>query len=184
MRVSSRHECTDSTAPAIVAQPLSQSLGLAQALQQRLDVPKLGQHRPQLETSVESLLQHGLALRQRLNDPQRLLEPGPGVLKRPTSYRLQAGLSEVGYRSVSQSAALGVMGKPLDLLAQTIPVEHLDRVDDPRVQGAPPLLQQAAVGDLVRERMCKRVRENRQRPGLEQKLGGLEAVESTTKCCI
>ena len=45
------------------------------------------------------------------------------------------------------------MGEPLDLLAEAILVERLDRLDDPRVKLAPALLQQSAVRDLVRERV-------------------------------
>jgi hypothetical protein len=45
------------------------------------------------------------------------------------------------------------MGEPLDLSIETIPVERLDRLNDPRVELAAPLLQQPAVRDLVRERV-------------------------------
>ena len=37
------------------------------------------------------------------------------------------------------------MGEPLDLLAEAIAVERLDRVDDARVKLAAPLLQQPAI---------------------------------------
>ena len=42
-----------------------------------------------------------------------------------------------------------MVGEPLDVLGQPVGIEPLDGLDDPRVQGAPPLLEQAAVGDLV-----------------------------------
>ncbi len=44
------------------------------------------------------------------------------------------------------------MGEPLDLSAETIPVERFDRHDDPRVKLAATLVEQAAVRDLVSER--------------------------------
>ena len=56
------------------------------------------------------------------------------------------------------------MGEPLDLLAEAIPVERLDRLDDPRVQRAPALLEQAAVGHLVGERVLEGVLEIREEP--------------------
>jgi len=42
------------------------------------------------EADLEGLLQRGLALRQRLEDTQRLLEPRPGVLERRLRGRLEA----------------------------------------------------------------------------------------------
>ena len=43
------------------------------------------------------------------------------------------------------------MGEPLDLSGKAIPVEHLDRLDGPRVKLAGTLLQEAAVRDLARQ---------------------------------
>ena len=69
------------------------------------------------------------------------------------------------------------MGEPLDLLAEAVSVERLDRLDDPRVERAAPLLQQAAVGDLVRERVLEGVLEIREQPRLVEELGRLELGE-------
>ena len=69
-----RHESADPAAPAIVVQPLGESLGLAQTLQHLPASAELAQHRTQLETELEALLQRGPALRQRLEEMQRLLE--------------------------------------------------------------------------------------------------------------
>src|SRR5258708_6551881 len=65
--------------------------------------------------------------------------------------------------------------------AETISVERLDRVNEPRVQRPAPLLQQAAVRDLMRERMLERVLEIRKQPGLVEELGGLQAIEPATE---
>src|SRR2546428_365072 len=81
-RVDVRRERVAPPPPALVLQPLGERLRLAQALQHPMDLTELVQDRPQVEADVERLLQAGLALRQRLEDAQRLLEPGPGVLKR------------------------------------------------------------------------------------------------------
>ncbi len=69
------------------------------------------------------------------------------------------------------------MGEPLGVLAEPVPVERLDRRDDPRVELPPALLQQPAVGDLVRERVLERVLEIRIEPGLVDELGRLQPVE-------
>ena len=60
-------------------------------------------------------------------------------------------------------------------------MERLDRVDDPRVKLAATLLQQAAVRDLVRERVLEGVLEIRKEPGLVEELGGLQVVEPATE---
>src|SRR5882672_10879292 len=73
------------------------------------------------------------------------------------------------------------MGEPLDLLAEAIPVEGLDRLDDSRVQLAATLLQQTAVRDLVRERVLEGVFEIRRQSRLVNELGGLQVVQSATQ---
>src|SRR4029453_3070169 len=99
----------------------------------------------------EGLLQRGRALRQHLEGTERLFEPGPGVLGRRPRGRLEPGLPEIVHRLLPQLTLASVMGKPLGVLAETIPVERLDRINNSRVKLAPALLQQATVGDLVRQ---------------------------------
>ena len=43
------------------------------------------------------------------------------------------------------------MREQLHLLAEPVPVELLDRRNDPRVERAAPVVQERAVGDLVRQ---------------------------------
>ena len=50
-----------------------------------------------------------------------------------------------------------------------------------RVEGAPPVLEQAAVGDLVGQRVLEGVLEVRDEPGLVQELGGLQGREPTSQ---
>jgi hypothetical protein len=121
--VNVRHERADSAASAVVVQPLGESLGLAQALQGLPDFRELGQHRSQLEADVEGQLQCRLALRQRLEGAERLLEPGPGVRERRPSGRLESGLPKVVHRLLPQLAPQGMMGEPLDLPAEAIGVK-------------------------------------------------------------
>ena len=103
-RVDVRHERADPASAAVVVQPLGESLGLAQALQRPPDFTELVQHRPQLEADLEGLLQRGLALRQRIEDAERLLEPDPGVRERRPRGRLESGLPEIVHRLLPQLA--------------------------------------------------------------------------------
>ena len=136
------------------------------------------QHRPELEADLEALLQRGRALRERREDPQRLLEPDPGRRERRPRGRLEAGLAEIGHRLLVQFAPEGVKGQPLDLLPEAIAVERLDRVDDSRVKAPSPLLQQAPVRDVVGERVLEGVLAIRIESGLIEELGGLQSDES------
>src|SRR5688572_21726976 len=102
-----------------------------------------------------------MALRQRGEDAQRLLEPRPGVPERRARGRLDAGLPEVVHCLLSKLSPTGVMGEPLgDVLTEfteAIRVERLDRLDDPRMKLVAALLQKPAVRDVLRERVRERV---------------------------
>ena len=91
------------------------------------------------------------------------------------------GLAEIGDRLLPQLAAQGVMGQPLDLLGEPVGREPLDRLDDAGVEGAPPVLEQAPVGHLVRQRVLERVLEVRKEPRLVEELGGLEVGEAAAE---
>ena len=86
--------------------------------------------------------------------------PPPGGRARE---RLGAGLAEIGHGLVPHLAPEGVVGQPLDLLGEPVGVESLDRLDDPRVEAAPALLEQAAVGHLVGQGVLEGVLELRER---------------------
>jgi hypothetical protein len=74
-----------------------------------------------------------------------------------------------------------VVGESLDLLPESIPVEHLDCANQARVKLSTALLQEAAVRHLVREGVLECILEVREEPGLVKKLGGLKPVEATTE---
>ena len=73
------------------------------------------------------------------------------------------------------------MGESLDLSAEATSIERLNRIDDSRVKFTPMLLQQATVGDLVRERVLERVLDVRDEPRLVQKLAFPKPVEARTE---
>src|SRR6185503_19339237 len=94
--------------------------------------------------------------------PQRLLEPASRLREcRPRS-RLEAGLPKIGHGLLPHFAPERVMREPLDLLGEAIPQERLDRVHEPRVKIPSPVPQQAAVRDLMSERVLERVCEIRE----------------------
>src|SRR5215467_4629187 len=183
-RVCARHERADTASPVIVVQPFSEGLGLAQALQHSTAFAELEQHRPQLEADLEALLQHGLALRQRREDLQRLLEPGSGIRECRPSHRLESGLAEIVNCLLSQLAAEGVVSETLHVFGQTFRIKRFNGIDDPRMEDAPALREQAPVRNLLRERVFESVLEIREELRLVEKFRGLEVGESLAKSVI
>ena len=73
------------------------------------------------------------------------------------------------------------MGELLDVLREASRIEVLDGFDDPGMEGAPPLLKQAAVCHLVGQRMLERVFEVREKPRLVEELRRLQVGEAAPK---
>jgi hypothetical protein len=67
-----------------------------------------------------------------------------------------------------------MMREQLDHFAQAIRVQPLDRRHDGSMKGAPPILQQAAIGDIVGERMLERIFQIWEQPCLVQELRRLK----------
>jgi len=70
-----------------------------------------------------------------------------------------------------------MMREPLDLFRETVGVERLDRVDHARVQLAPALVEQAGVGDFLRQGVLERVDQLGDQAGLVEKLAVLEPLK-------
>ena len=106
-----------------------------------------------------------------------LLEMSAGIPQRPARHRLGCRLSPIEQCLVPQLRAQGVMGEPLDLLPQSVALESLDRFDDPRVDGAPAIGEEAAIRHLLRQRVLERVLRIGKEAGLIEKLPGLQKRE-------
>jgi hypothetical protein len=74
-----------------------------------------------------------------------------------------------------------MVGEPFDLFCEPVRVQTFDGLQDPAMQGAPALLEEAAVGDLVGEAVLEGVGEIREETGLVQELGGLEVREAAAQ---
>src|SRR5215467_6512367 len=79
--VDGRHEGAGPAAPTVIVQPLGEGVGLQQALERLRDFTELVQRLPQLEADIETRLQGGLGLRERLDDAERLIKIGPGIVE-------------------------------------------------------------------------------------------------------
>ena len=85
-----------------------------------------------------------------------------------------AGLLAVGHGLVPHRAPEGMRGQALDLLGQAVRVELFERFDNAGVQQTAALLEETAVGHLVRQGMLEGVFRLGKEPRLVQELGRLE----------
>jgi hypothetical protein len=151
---------------------------------QPLGLPKIGEdwlklaQRRERTTKVDAGVDARLLILTRfgaLPEPaQRLFEPGDSLTVRRARGSPGAGRSCVGHSPLPDLGADRVMRQPLGLLLQASGVHLVDRVDDAGVERLAPLLEQATVGDLVRQRVLERVLQLREQAGFVQKLGCLE----------
>ena len=80
---------------------------------------------------------------------------------------------EIGRGLIPLLAAEGVMAQGLHVLGEAVREEPFDGVNDPGVDQAAPLLEEAPVGYLVRQGVLKRIFAFGEQPCLIEKLGGL-----------
>ena len=71
-----------------------------------------------------------------------------------------------------------MVGETVDVLAEAIAALRLQRLHDPRVELAPPLLQEALVGHLIRQRVLEGVFQLGKEARLVEELGRLQEGES------
>jgi hypothetical protein len=95
---------------------------------------------------------------------------------------LGTGLPIVQNRFVPDFAPQGMVRQPIDLFGQTIRIVLLQGCNDLCMQGSPPLMQQATIGNLVGQRMFEGVDLFRVETGLVEKLGSLQMGQVTAKC--
>jgi hypothetical protein len=86
-----------------------------------------------------------------------LLEIRDGIAMGTARHGAEPRLVEIGDRLLPQFAVQGMVGQPLGLLGDASSPEPLDRSGNSRVQISPPVLQNAPVGHLVRQRVFEGV---------------------------
>jgi hypothetical protein len=109
---------------------------------------------------------------------QGLLEERDGFAVGRSRPRLLSRLTQVGHRAVPQGPAHRMVGQPLDVLDQAVAVDRLDRFEDPGVEDALAILEEAPVHDLVGQRMLEGVLGLGEEPRLVEKLGRLKAGQA------
>jgi hypothetical protein len=115
---------------------------------------------------------------------ERPLEAGDGFRVRRAAGGLDAGLMPVGRRLGPELAAQRVASQHLHLLGQPGRVKALDAQDDGAMQSAAPILHEAAVGHVVRQRVLERVLLVREQRRLVDQLRGLEVRQAEPERCL
>ena len=167
--------------PQLIVERRGQSLGVAQMPDDRLDLSQREERVAQAEPKIDRLLARRARLGKMRQRRQRLLEVGRRLTVCRPVERARAGLGKIPHGLFPDLAADRVIGEPLHLLGKTLGIERFDDLDDPRVQRLLPLVQQAAVGDLVGQPVLERVLDVGEEAGLIQELGRLQVRESSLR---
>ena len=114
-----------------------------------------------VEVEIDGLLRPLATLRKMLERVERLLEAGDRLPVGRARHRLLSGLTEIADGLLPHLAPERVVGQALDVLREPLGVEALDGLDDPGVERAPALLEEAAVGHLVGQGVLEGVLERR-----------------------
>jgi len=88
-------------------------------------------------------------------------------------------LTEIPHRLVPHLRTDSVVSEPLHVLSQPVGIALLNGIDDPGVEGPPSTLEQARVGDLMRQRVLERVLDIGEKPSLVEELSALEVRETS-----
>jgi hypothetical protein len=170
--------------PLTVLERLGERLGLAEALEERSELVERQECHVEVEAQIDRHLACLPALRKALERLQRLLDIRRCFMVRRPSDRFHRGFPTIANSLVPLSATKRVVSQALGVLGQAVGLERLDRADDLCVQRTPSLVQYAAIGDLVRQRVLERVFEIRKQPCLVEELRGLQAGQPGPKILV
>ena len=73
-------------------------------------------------------------LRHLLEDSECLFEPDPPVLERRARQRFLSSLPEISNRLLQQFATNRMLRQALNVFAEPVPIQSLDRIDEPGVK--------------------------------------------------
>ena len=130
------------------------------------------------EPEIDGLLARVARLRQMREGTERLLEVPHGLAVGRPRQGLLPRLPAVRQGLVPHLAPQGMVRQAFDLLGHPVPGERLQGRDNAGMQHPPPLLQQAAVGHLLRQGVLEGVDQLGEQTRLVQELGVLEMREA------
>ncbi len=149
--------------PYLPAKLLRPEVGLSHFRRRRA----FGGHqcRAKADAQIEFLPGALLCLVKSLDEVQPLDEMSDGLQIRRALFGPLAGLLPVIDRPIGKLRLGVMMGQPLDLFRQAVGKDRLDRLGDPAVECAPPILEDAPVDDLMGQGVLECVFPDRGRGG-------------------
>src|SRR5262249_30631014 len=167
------------TGPRLVAEVPREPLGLAGDGEHVVETSELEQRWTQLHPQIDRARERLTGLREPADGLQRGLERADRLRVRRPRDRPLADLLVVGLGLAPYFAAQRVVGELVDPAGEPVVVERLDRLNDPRVEDASLLPQQALVADVAGERGAERVLEVRKEPCLLEEPRPLQMGQAT-----
>jgi hypothetical protein len=160
--------------PARLTQPLGKGLGLMEDIKNATQRAKRPERVPKVESEVDRPRELLAAVGKVLQGYQSVLNAGDRLALSRTTHRKRGGPAEVSDGLNPTLAADSVIGEPINLLERAVACRRFQDLEDSSVQNAPLVLQQAAVGHFVRERVLERIFELTTKTRLVEELGRLE----------
>ena len=145
------------TGPVCIAQRPSKGFRFAQVLKAAPQFPEREQGQLEVEPDVDPLLDAVVTLRKVPESGQSALEVPRRLPVRSPGERLGTCLAQVRERLLPCLGAERVVSQPLEVLGKAVRIETFDRLENPGMKNAPPLLEKAAIGDFIGEGMLEDV---------------------------
>src|SRR5882724_262939 len=139
----------------MIVEGLSERLGLMQSRQDSLKIAERASRRAQGELEVDGLLARVTRLWQMWEGTERLLEARHRLAVGRPRQGLLPRLPAVRHSLVPHLPLQGMMGQVVDRLDHPISSAGFEGLDDACVQSAPPLVWEAGIRHLMRERVLK-----------------------------
>src|SRR5688572_10157831 len=126
------------------------------------------------EPKIDGLLDGGTTLGDVPQRSECLLVVGHGRRRHGPCVHLLGGAASVSNRRLPRLCAESVIGKPLYVLREPLRKEALHGRNDRAVKHASTILEEAAVGDVVSQRVLERIVKLRKESAFVEELGRLE----------
>jgi hypothetical protein len=132
----------------------------------------------QLKPEIDGLRTRVSALGEMLQGRQRLLQVRHCLSVGRACTRLDTRLSAIGQGLLPHLTPECMVRETFNVFAAPLGIEHFQRLHDPRVEAAPPLVREIPVGDLLGEGMLESVLDLGKEAGLIEELSGLQVSEA------
>jgi hypothetical protein len=146
----------DAPETSLVAELFGERLGIEEVVKRSPWFAERDEAVTKVEPKLDASIQRRAALGQASEGDQSLLEVPSRLAISRSGRRLGPALMKVSDRLVPCLAVNRVVGQPFNVFGQPVGIEPLDGLHDLAMEGASPVLEQTAIGDLV-GRACLKV---------------------------